>query len=48
MTLEIFDEFIYGDKSMHKQVRNAFGGKCWDMSSQLYSLKFDLRHLKLT
>jgi len=46
--MENIDEFIYGDKSAHKEVRRAFGGKCWDMSSQLYTLKFDLRHLKLT
>jgi len=40
-----FDELIYGDGSVHKKVKGAFGVRSWSNPSQLYMFRFDLRNL---
>jgi len=46
--LEAIDNLVYGDKSIHKKVRNAFGGGSWSHPKivKFYNLKFDLRHIR--
>jgi len=44
--MEAIDEYIYGDKSIHKKIRNSFGGASWDKSPLLYELKFMIRRIR--
>ena len=43
--MEGIDDYIYGDKSVHRIIRGAFSNH-WEMANRLYQLKFSLRHIK--